>query len=183
MRSAATHKSVASSRCSKTVGPKGYCYWHVERIDHCRPTDKSLVGSEKPELSAIIVEKIPFHSSSRLLLSAGRGQHHRHRRKWNLLSLGSFSHDPNGSLAELFLMTLLHMAQQLLVEPFVCQFSRRISFYCRECEYQVASGTLQHGTSLWECFRFAAHANGADSSHLLPRDPTVKIDRGNRDCQ
>src|SRR5215469_4190402 len=56
------------------------------------------------------------------------GQRHPHRRRWNLLSLGSFSHDPNGSLAEVFLMTLLHMAQQFLAEPFVCQLSRRITF-------------------------------------------------------
>ncbi len=63
-RGAATHESVASCRCSKTVGPKGHCYWHVKRINHRRPTDESLVGSEKPELSPIVVETSPLHSKS-----------------------------------------------------------------------------------------------------------------------
>jgi len=57
-----------------------------------------------------------------------QGQCRRHRRKWNLLLLRSSTHDPNGSLAEVFLMTLLHMAQQFDAEPFVCQFPRRITF-------------------------------------------------------
>lgn len=41
-------------------------------------------------------------------------QHRRHRRKRTLLLLRTFFQDPNGSLAEVFLMTLLHMAHQFL---------------------------------------------------------------------
>jgi len=53
-RGAATLESAASCPCSKTLGSKGHCYWHVERIHYCRSKDESLVGREKPELSEIV---------------------------------------------------------------------------------------------------------------------------------